>query len=51
MALFLINTGEVIDCNTTCIYIYYSKFDKVQTFNFVCRRSCLSDTKKFMTDM
>ena len=24
--------------------IYYSKFDKDQTFIFVCRRSCLSDT-------
>ena len=31
--------------------IYYSKFDKGQTFKFVCRRSCLSDTKTFMIDM
>ena len=25
--------------------LYYSKFDKGQNFNFVCRRSCVSDTK------
>ena len=31
--------------------IYYSKFDKGQNFNFVCRRSCISDTKNFMIDM
>ena len=31
--------------------IYYSKFDKGQNFNFVCRRCCVSDTKKFMIDM
>ena len=31
--------------------LYYSKFDKDQTFIFVCRRSCLSDTKHFMIDM
>ena len=32
-------------------YIYYSKFDKSQTFNFVCSQPCLSDTKNFMIDM
>ena len=31
--------------------IYYTKFDKGQNFNFVCRSSCLSDTKKVMIDM
>ena len=31
--------------------IYYSKFDKGQNFNFVCRRLCVSDTKNFMIDM
>ena len=31
--------------------IYYSKFDKDQTFIFVCRRSCLSDSKHFMVNM
>ena len=32
-------------------YIYYSKFDKGQNVNFVCRRLCISDTKNFMIDM
>ena len=32
-------------------YIYYSKFDKGQTFKFVCRRSCLFDIKNFKIDM
>ena len=32
-------------------FIYYSKFDKDQTFIFVRRRSCLSDTKHFMINM
>ena len=31
--------------------IYYSKFDKDQTFIFVCRRSFLSDIKHFMINM
>ena len=31
--------------------IYYSKFDMGQNFNFVCRRSCVSDTKSFMIYM
>ena len=31
--------------------IYYSNFDKGQNFNYVCRRSCVSDTKNFMIDM
>ena len=33
------------------VYIYYSKVDKCQNFNFVCRRSCVSDTKDFMIGM
>ena len=33
------------------IILYYSKFAKGQNFNFVCRRSCVSDTKNFMIDM
>ena len=32
-------------------HIYYSKLDKAQTFIFVCRRSCLSDTKHFMINV
>ena len=32
-------------------YIYYSNFDKDQFFIFVCRRSCLSNTKHFMINM
>ena len=31
--------------------IYYSKFDKGQTFNFVYNGSCLSDTKNVMIGM
>ena len=31
--------------------VYYSKFDKDQTFIFVSRWSCLSDTKHFMINM
>ena len=27
------------------------KIDKGQQFNFVCRRSCVSDNKNFMIDM
>ena len=33
------------------LMIYYSKFDKGQNFNFVCRRSYVSDTKNFVIDM
>ena len=36
------------------VHIYQNillKFDKDQTFIFVCRRSCLSDTKNFMINM
>ena len=37
--------------STASALIYYSKFDKGQAFIFVCRRSCLFDTKNVMIDM
>ena len=42
---------HVVDQRFGFCYIYYSKFDKGQTFIFFCRRSCLSDTKHFMIDI
>ena len=42
---------HVHSCTVSMLWqIYYSKFVKGQTFNFVSRRSCLSDTKTFMID-
>ena len=46
----LANTKEVED-KEIVKDIYYSKFAKGQNFNFVRRRSCVSDTKSFMIDM
>ena len=47
-----LNLSKVVTILSLTLYnIYYSKFAKGQNFNFVCRRSCVSDTKTFMIDM
>ena len=50
-SLLLMSLSLVLASKLPISILYYSKFDKGQTFNFFCRRSCLSDSKKFMIDM
>ena len=53
LSVVLLACRNVINALNTLsdFIIYYSKFVKGQNFNSVCRRSCVSDTKKFMIDM